>query len=119
MDVYFPTRMGLTSFDRTPNQRMQMKSFNISAQSKFQLGGLCQHDHSATDADGNKLDMSIRYRSGGNCVECARLTGKRSMYARRDEIGESEINKARARSRLEDMQIAKEIGLTLEEYYSE
>ncbi|CAL9959716.1 hypothetical protein VPH1254_0049 [Vibrio phage 1254] len=119
MDVYFPVRMGLVDFDRTPNERMQLKSFSISPSSKFQLGGLCKQGHSARDADGNNLGMTIRYKVGGNCVECARLTSKRAQHASRDAVGEKELNCARACSRLEDMQIAKEMGLTLEEYYSE
>ncbi len=121
MDVYLPVSMGFNSFDSTPkpNKRMQLRSFSISPQSKFQLGGLCKHGHSAKDANGNDLDMTIRYKIGGNCVECQRQISKRAQFAKRDAIGEKEMNCARARSRLEDMRNAKEMGLTLEEYYDE
>ena len=119
MDVYFQVSMIHNSFDRAPGKKMQLKSFSISPHSKFKLGGLCNAGHSAKDSDDNDLNMSIRYKIGGNCVECQRQMTKKSRYAKLDAIGAKELNCARARSRLEDMRNAKEMGLTLEEYYGE
>lgn len=115
MYAYFPVVGRSDSF----NGKIKLRRFNISHNSKFKLGRVCKANHSAKDVDGNSLNMSIRYNSTGSCWECQRLTSKRAQYARCDEVGESEINKARARSRLEDMRNAKEMGLTLEEYCSE
>lgn len=107
MDVYFHVSIFRRRFSNAPGEQLQLKSFNISPQSKFKLGGLCNAGHSAKDSDGNDLNMSIRYKIGGNCVECQRQMTKKSRYAKRDAIGEKELNCARARSRLEDMRNAK------------
>lgn len=115
MYAYFPVVGRSGSF----NGKIKLRRFNISHNSKFKLGRVCKANHSAKDVDGNSLNMSIRYNSTGSCWECQRLKSKRSSFAIRDNLGEKELNSARARSRLEDMRNAKEMGLTLEEYYSE
>lgn len=82
------------------------KSYDLS-DGKHELGVLCSRGHRVWDGDGKLLEKSVRFSANRSCVVCARQTAKKSL---REDPAESI-----PRRRLEDLNLAKELGISVDE----
>lgn len=90
----------------TALQFSRKKSYDLS-DGKHELGVLCSRGHRVWDEDGKLLEKSVRFSANRSCVVCARQTAKKPL---RGDPAESI-----PRRRLEDLKLAKELGISVED----
>lgn len=90
------------------NVKMDVKSARLSGD-RFYLGAICKNRHPATKHDGEVINYSLRYTSNCSCVACDSYSKKRFRPEEQD------IRSADARRCIEDIKLAKELGVDIDD----
>lgn len=80
----------------------------------YYLGELCDQKHEAFDEFGEPTGSTLRYAYNRRCLQCA-SGDNTNPKKRRYQDGKPDLKAVRVRRRLEDLQLAKELGVSVED----
>lgn len=95
------------------NVKTDVKSARLSGD-RFYLGAMCHKRHPAIKSDGKTVSYSLRYTSNCTCVICG-LSSRKSNIRKSMKSEDQSTCSAEVRRRIEDICLAKELGIDVED----
>lgn len=98
---YFHSRNAVNKFAECAESLGSAESLGV----KYYVGSHCKNGCLFVDDNDNKVNGSVRYTNGRACIECSRKRGQSRRL----------IHSSGASKRIEDIKLAKELGISVDE----